>query len=207
MNTNQLDTKLKQKERWFEVPWVIVVFVLFIPPVGFVLLGYSRKCSFIWKIAISCLACFLYFFILYQTMGGVNSSRNLDVNYLQEPFAYSSISFSSTDAAHSLHGIEVQPGEEEVFLQVNYIVRNPSDSPRFYVSLLDEPRLLNEEGREILPDLTVSQEPFGEFKKQEEKSGFLLFRIPQNFYPQSFVIQGSTYEIPENVLQKKENAS
>jgi hypothetical protein len=120
---------------------------------------------------------------------------------------YSNITWDTSPEITSVYNVVTKPLKDEVFLKVSFNVTNTSEKEFFYVSLLDQPFISNVTGEKILPDATISDDPFGTIQPNETKSGFFLFRVPLHFDVQSFTIQGNPVFISNNVFEKKRNAS
>jgi len=120
---------------------------------------------------------------------------------------YSNITLDTPPEITSLYGVTAKPLKDEVFLKVSFNVTNTSEMEYFYVALLDQPFISNVTGEKILPDATISGDPFGTIQPNETKSGFFIFRVSLHFDVQSFTIQGNSFFISNNVFEKKRNAS
>lgn len=90
---------------------------------------------------------------------------------------------------------EIKPKENEIFLCISYSAKNISKKEIFYVSIVDDPKIITEDGEEFSPDLSLSKEPFGDLEAGEIKEGFLTFRIPKNLKPKSFRIGNYSKDI------------
>jgi len=92
-------------------------------------------------------------------------------------------------------GLEIKPKEDEKFLCVNYSVKNVGKKDIFYVSIVDDPKVITLEQKEFSPDLSISKEPFGDLRVNESKEGFLSFRIPKDEKPRLFRIGSYSIDI------------
>ncbi len=195
-----------KKGFWYESNWVILVSNLLLPPLGLVLLGNSRHVSMLWKcfvafIATVCMGCFIW------QLSFVPPVENSQFQLTGSPIVYSNIMLDTPLEITSIYNVAAKPSKDEVFLKVSFDVTNTSEKEYFYISLLDQPFVSNITGEKILPDATISSDPFGTIQPNETKSGFFIFRVPLHFDVQSFTIQGNSFFISNIVSEKKRNAS
>jgi hypothetical protein len=191
---------------WYESNWVILVSNLLIPPLGLVLLGNSRHISLLWKCIIAFIATILIVCIIWQ-FPFIPPIENKQFQPTQSPIEYSNITLDVPLQITSSYNVTIKPTKDEVFLKVLFEITNTSEKEYFYISLLDQPFISNSVGEKILPDATISSDPFGTIQPNEIKSGFFIFRVPLHFDVQSFSIQGNSFFISNNMFEKKRNAS
>jgi len=84
----------------------------------------------------------------------------------------------SQDSLQNGLSVNTMPSGEESFFCVDLEVINLGQTKVFYVSLIDDPKLITEKA-EYSPDLSLSQEPFGEMIPNQPYRGYLAFRIPK----------------------------
>jgi hypothetical protein len=92
-------------------------------------------------------------------------------------------------------GEEVKPKEDEKILCVQFSVKNAGEKTIFYVSIVEDPAITTEENNVYSPDLSISNEPFGDLGVGEVKEGFLAFRIPKDEKPKTFRIGNYSVDI------------
>ncbi|HPJ12628.1 MAG TPA: hypothetical protein PLV00_04455 [Caldisericia bacterium] len=195
-----------RKGLWYESNWVLLISNLLIPPLGLVLLGNSRHVSMLWKCIVAFIATVCMGCLIWQ-LSFVPSVENRQFQLTESPMVYSNITLDTPPEITSLYGVTAKPLKDEVFLKVSFNVTNTSEMEYFYVALLDQPFISNVTGEKILPDATISGDPFGTIQPNETKSGFFIFRVSLHFDVQSFTIQGNSFFISNNVFEKKRNAS
>jgi hypothetical protein len=196
----------ENKQYWYEENWVLLVTNLLIPPLGLVLLGNSRNISLAWKCSIALLLSVAIVCFAVQ-LTPMFSTDKKNVTTFQNPIQYFHITFEEVSTVTTPQNLIVKPAQEEFFLQVHFEIYNDSDEEFFYVSQLDQPYIYSSDGDRLNFDATISMDPFGNIEPKEILSGFFLFRIPPNFKAQTFLIQGNSFFIPEEVLEKKRIAS
>ncbi|MDD4029406.1 MAG: hypothetical protein PHX86_06850 [Caldisericia bacterium] len=197
----------ENKEFWYEKSWVLLVTNLLIPPLGLVLLGNAKKISLPWKCTIALSLYILIACIAWVQFPPFFASKTDSPSTFTNTIQYANISFEEVSAITTPQNLVVKPAKDEFFLKVNFQVSNEGSEEYFYISHLDQPYIYSSDGERLYFDATISMDPFGNIEPKEILSGFFLFRIPTNFNAQSFLIQGSSFFIPEEVTEKKRNAS
>jgi hypothetical protein len=186
----------KSFDRWYENPTVIVLFLILLLPVGLVLLGNSKNTNIAWKISISLLvfAMFIYVGSQYKLVRQFAVEiPNVSIDQLE----YSDVVISSENSAFTMTGKKIDVSDSEIFLKVSYTISNKEAEEIYYISMLDEPCLEDINGERIMPDLSISNEPFGLILPNESKTGFLFFRFSKSFIPENFLVRDFLYNIYE----------
>ncbi len=119
-----------------------------------------------------------------------NSQKNL-----KEELIYSYKNSYYVETIVNTLGEEVKPKEEEKILCVQFSVKNAGEKTIFYVSIVEDPAITTEENNVYSPDLSISNEPFGDLGVSEVKEGFLAFRIPKDEKPKTFRIGNYSVDI------------
>lgn len=119
-----------------------------------------------------------------------NSQKNL-----KEELIYSYKNSYYVETIVNTLGEEVKPKEEEKILCVQFSVKNAGEKTIFYVSIVEDPAITTEENNVYSPDLSISNEPFGDLGVGEVKEGFLAFRIPKDEKPKTFRIGNYSVDI------------
>ena len=187
---------IRSFDRWYENPSVIVLFLILLPPVGLVLLGNSKNPSIAWKFSISLLvfAIVIYVGSQYKLVRNFTDEvPNLSIEQLE----YSNVVISSENSAFTITGKKIDVPDSEKFLKVSYTISNNEAEEIYYISMLDEPCLEDVDGERVMPDLSISQEPFGLILPNESKTGFLFFRFSKSFIPENFLVRGFLFKIYE----------
>jgi len=130
---------------------------------------------------------FVYFDVAPKT-------RNIP-NNKQENLEYSFKNAYYTEKLNNDLNEEVKPTNEERFLCIEFSVKNLSNKDIFYVSIVEDPKLITTENEELYPDLSLSNEPFGNININRTKEGFLTFRIPFEKYIKTFKIGNFSKDI------------
>lgn len=126
------------------------------------------------------------FFHYFKIVPKVNvNQKNVEA---EEKIEYSYKKAYYVDNIRNSLDEEIKPKEDEIFLCITYSAKNISKKVIFYVSIVDDPKIITEDGEEFSPDLSLSKEPFGDLGVRETKEGFLVFRIPKNKKPINFKI-------------------
>lgn len=200
MEKEKKETKQSNPNRsfgcWYENPTIVVLFLILLLPVGLVLLGNSKNTSIAWKISISVLvfATFIYVGSQYKLVRNfVIEVPNVSIDQLE----YSDVVISSENFAFTVTGKKIEVPENEKFLKVSYKISNNEAEEIYYISMLDEPCLEDINGERVMPDLSISEEPFGLILPSESKTGFLFFRFSKSFIPENFLIRDFLYKINE----------
>lgn len=119
-----------------------------------------------------------------------NSQKNL-----KEELIYSYKNSYYVETIVNTLGEEVKPKEDEKILCVQFSVKNAGEKTIFYVSIVEDPAITTEENNIYSPDLSISNEPFGDLGVGEVKEGFLAFRIPKDEKPKTFRIGNYSVDI------------
>lgn len=120
----------------------------------------------------------------------VNNQKNL-----KEEIVYSCKNSYYVETIFNSLGEEVKPKEDEKILCVQFSVKNAGERTIFYVSIVEDPVIITEANNEYSPDLSISDEPFGDLGVDELKEGFLAFRIPKDEKPKTFKIGNYSVDI------------
>lgn len=165
------------KIKWYQSPLFIAILCLLVFPVGLMLLGSDRHVRWFSKLLVSIayMVIILVFFVYYEPVPRKNTVSNISAS--TETVEYKINRFYLK--GETLNGLSetVKPLEDEIFLFVDLEVMNAGDKKLFFISLVDDPKVMTESGV-FYPDLTLSREPFGEIEPKQTQSGFLVFRIP-----------------------------
>lgn len=184
----------KMKNKWYQSPIFISIMCLLCFPIGLVLLGSSQKANWFSKILLSLtyVVIILVFFMYYEPV-----PRKRTVSYQTastEDIRYNIKRVYKKDSL--LNGLmeAVQPSKDEFFLCIDIDVTNEGEKTVFFISLVDDPKV--ESGRnKYYPDLTLSQDPFGDIDPKKTVSGYLVFRIPKSEKSGVFRISNQTRNI------------
>ena len=130
---------------------------------------------------------FIYFDVTPKTKKLTNNK--------QEKLEYSfKNSFYSESLNNDLNE-EIKPNKEERFFCIEFSVKNLSNKDIFYVSIVEDPKLITTDNEELYPDLSLSNDPFGNINMNKSKEGFLAFRIPSGKSIKTFKIGNFLKEI------------
>jgi hypothetical protein len=133
----------------------------------------------------------IYFFINFD----ISPKNNKITNIKSELIVYSFIKAQYADKLYNDLSEEVKPGNEENFICIYFSVNNKSNRDIFYVSIVEDPKIITTDDKEYYPDLSLSDEPFGNIINNRTKEGFLSFRIPKDKKVKSFKIGNFVKEI------------
>jgi hypothetical protein len=182
------------KNKWYQSPLFIILMCFFCFPVGLVLLGSNDKIKWLSKILLSLtyFVVILVFFMYYQPVPRKKTMSNIPAS--TENIVYKINRIYTKESL--MNGLleTIKPAENEIFLCVDLDVTNTGDKAVFFISLVDDPKIETSLNK-YYPDLTLSQDPFGEINPKETLSGFLVFRIPVNEKPVAFKISNLTKSI------------
>lgn len=155
-----------------------------------------KKGSFWFKIAITALFVVLLvsFFKNFSIVPKkqINQQKNV-----KEELIYSYKNSYYAESLVNSIGEEIKPKDDEKFLCINYSVKNVGKKDIFYVSIVEDPKIITEDRNEFSPDLSISKEPFGDLGVSESKEGFLAFRIPKEEKPMTFRIGNYLVDIKD----------
>jgi hypothetical protein len=182
------------KSKWWESSALAFLMCFLVFPVGLVLLGANRKISWLSKIllSLSMAIIILVFFIYFQPIPRKQNQANFSVSADMIQYKINQF-YTKTSLINGLQE-KVEPKENEIFLCVDIEVTNEGDRKLFYVSLIDNP-VVETVINKYYPDLTLSEEPFGDIKPKQTLSGFLVFRIPEDEKPITFKIASLSKKI------------
>lgn len=182
------------KNKWYQSPIVIVFMCLLVFPVGLLLLGSSQQVRWLTKslVSLTFILVIIIFFIYYEPIPRRKSVTNIPAT--TETIEYKIKKYYSKN--ETINGIleTVKPVENEFFFFVEFDVTNNGEKTVFYISLVDDPKVVSNTNT-FYPDLTLSQEPFGDLKPKQTLSGFLVFRIPVGENLLKFKVSNLTKDI------------
>lgn len=115
--------------------------------------------------------CFLIYFDVTPKTKNITNNKQENLEYSFKNAYYAEKLINDLDE-------EVTPNKEEKFLCIEFSVKNLSNKDIFYVSIVEDPKLVTLDNEELYPELSLSNEPFGNININKSKDGFLTFRIP-----------------------------
>jgi hypothetical protein len=145
------------------------------------------------KIVIHLLVIFIvvYFFTYFN----ITPKTNKTISNKEEVILYAFMKAQYVEKLYNNLGEEVKPKDEEKFLRIYFSVNNKSNRDIFYVSIVEDPKIFTTDNIEYYPDLSISDEPFGNIINNRTKEGFLSFRIPKDKKVKMFKIGNFAKEI------------
>lgn len=167
------------KKKWLEDPIVIILLCILIFPLGLIVLGSNPNIKWLSKLLVSLtyIIMILIFFNFYQLT--VRNSNSPSIPATTDQITYEIGNCYSVGMLKNGLSMDIKPTENEIFFCIDIKVQNQGQSKVFYVSLIDDPKLITDK-TEYSPDLSISQEPFGEIQPKQVSKGFLAFRIQKD---------------------------
>ncbi|MBA4318885.1 MAG: hypothetical protein C0412_10830 [Flavobacterium sp.] len=165
------------KNKWYESSALTIALCFLVFPIGLVLLGSNQKIKWFSKVLLSMtyVVIIAVFFIYYQPIPRKQQVSNISAT--TESIRYKINRFYTKELLTNGLKENVKPSLNEIFMCVEIEVTNSGDKKVFFVSLVDDPKIETSKDK-YYPDLTLSQDPFGEINPGQTLSGFLVFRIP-----------------------------
>lgn len=182
------------KTKWIESSAFAVVMCFIAFPIGLVLIGANQKIKWLSKVLISItyILIILVFFTFYQPI--LRNHSPISTSASTENIQYKINRFYTKETLVNGLAESVKPTENEIFLCVDLEVTNLGTAKVFFISLVDDPKIETATSKHY-PDLTLSQEPFGEINGKQTLFGFLVFRIPKDEKPLTFRISNLSRNI------------
>lgn len=173
-------------------PFLIVLLVFLLPPLGLILLGNHPRLSIFAKISTGLIVSIflLLFFFQYQWTAKIPSNN---INKA-EKLKYEFIRLEHPEEVKNSLDETIKPEVEQSFIKIFFSVENLGEKPIFYASLIDQPRLIGTE-ESYAPDLTLSKEPFGNLSSKNKAEGYLVFVVPSEAKLQSFLIADQEFTL------------
>jgi hypothetical protein len=178
--------------KFLHSPFLIVMLVFLLPPLGLILLGNHPRISIIAKISTGLIVgiFLLLFFFQYQWTPKLPSNNTNKAEQLKYEF----IRLEYPEELKNSLDETVKPEGEQNFVKLFFSVENLGEKAIFYASLIDQPRLIGTE-ESYAPDLTLSKEPFGNLGSKHKAEGYLVFVVPLEATLQSFLIAGQEFAL------------
>ncbi len=179
-------------KKLLQFPLTIILLMIFMPPLGLLLLGNHPHIRLGIKVCLGILlsAMLLILIANFQIIPRAEAP-------LEHPLEIFSYQFHDLNYAYTTINSLKEPLEAEEgfkFAQLDISVTNHSKRTQFYASLIDQPKLYTEHGS-YSPDLTLSRDPFGNLEPQSTTKGYFIFVLPEEEHAVRFLIADQEFDI------------